>query len=279
MAAPYDIVNFPLNAARTRLNDRIETLVPVGGQLLDNTQPFTQQLVNDAWRKLQEFLADMGFTRLKRESGAISIPPAGTVDSGAFTSISWTGFNDGVNTSLTPFLPQDLISPLDLWERPFVAGPNAGVFTEMDRIVNGLPAVPKAQWNRQWEWRDDAIYMPGATVQTDLRVRYAAYMLDFVDVGSSAGINQFPNTPWFGQPVPIMRSSDALSSYICAEVCKAREDMDGAAAFLAEAEGKARLILNRDTQQPKSILKASEYGKMQDRFTPKSGRDTEPVER
>lgn len=280
MAAPYDIVIFPLNSARARLNDKIETLVAIGGQLLENTQPFTQQVVNTAWRRLQDKLRDLGFTRLKREVGSyLSVPAAGSVDSSAFSSISYIGFNDGLNFSSFPLLPSDLIAPLDLWERPSAGGANTAPFIEMDRVLNGLPAVPKASWNRQWEWREDAIYLPGALVATDIRLRYSAYLLDFVDVGNNAQLNQLPNTPWFGQPVPIMQSSDALSSYICAEICKAVKDMDGVVAFTSEADAKAQLILNRDTMQPKAILKASEFGKMRDKYTPRSGVDTEPVDR
>ena len=71
---PYDTVIAVLNAAKTRLNDAVETLQPTGGKILDNTQPFTQQVVNDAWRKLQEFLAELGYTGLKAETLFSNVP-------------------------------------------------------------------------------------------------------------------------------------------------------------------------------------------------------------
>ncbi len=150
---------------------------------------------------------------------------------------------------------------------------------EMDVIQNGLPAIPKLIWNRQWEWRDDAIYMPGATGATDLRIRFFGFLADFVDVGGSPGPNQTANTPWFDQPVPIMQCLDSLVDYVCREVYVSRGEEAAAAAFEMSARANAQLILNRDSAQPKAILKASEYGKMQDRMTPSSGANTQPIKR
>ncbi len=50
-------------------------------------------------------------------------------------------------------------------------------------------------------------------------------------------------------------------------------------AFQASAEDNTLLILNQDSAQGKSIWKQSAYGQMQDRFTPSSGADTQPVKR
>ncbi len=276
MAAPYDTVITVINAARVRLNDEITTLAAIGGKILDNTQPFTQQAVNSAWRKLQEFLADLGYTGLKQEILFLAVPAAGTVDPATQAYINYVNYFDCLALHAAPVLPQNLIAPYELWERQ--AGTTT-LLTEMDRVLNGLPAVPKLNWNRQWEWRDNTLYFPGAVVATDLRLRYAAYLLDFVDVGGAPGPNQLANTPWYGQPVPVMRCVDALADYCCREISIARGDTEGAVAFQASAQANARLILNRDTAQPKAILKSSEYGKMRDRYTPGAATTPQPVER
>lgn len=282
---PYDTVNDVMNVARVRLNDRIESLVALSGKILQNTQPFTQTAVNTAWRKLQEFLRDLGYARLKNEvlfsnlTGIPSIgplPPAASTDPATQQWMSYSGFFDGVNFTFNPLFPTNFMAPLELWERP--TGSNA-VMTEMDRVLNGLPAVPKANWNRQWEWRDDRLFLPGALVQSDLRMRYAEFLPDFIDTGGTAPPPLTTNTVWYQQPVYITNSADSFASYICAELSKAREDMDGATAFTIEAEAKARLILNRETEQAKAIYKISEYSKMADRYTPNTGPDTQPVKR
>lgn len=270
-SAPYDTVTTVINAARTRLNDVINTLAPVGGKILDNTQPFSQQVVNDAWRKLQEFLADIGYSGLDQETVLASVPAAATNDPMKLVYLSWSGYFDGNALQVAPVLPQNLIRPEKLWERP---SGTTQVMTEMDEVLNGLPMVPKANWNRQWEWRGDALYLPGALTVTDIRIRFAAYLSDFVDNSPAL------NTAWYAQMVPIMRCLDAFADYMCREISIARGDADGAAAFQTSAEANARLILNRDTSAPKAIYKTSEHGKMRDRYTPQSpSAATEQVKR
>jgi hypothetical protein len=64
-----------------------------------------------------------------------------------------------------------------------------------------------------------------------------------------------------------MRCLDPLSCYACHEIAKGRKDLD-AAVFLQDAEAAAMLVVNRDSAQPRAILKPSEYGKMRDQYTP-----------
>jgi hypothetical protein len=63
----------------------------------------------------------------------------------------------------------------------------------------------------------------------DFLIYYQAYFFDIVDVGT---------TPWFMQPVPIMRVQDALSHWICREFCLSQSqdaslDADVRAQFMA----------------------------------------------
>ena len=258
--APYDIVYAAMLMAKTRLNDAISTLTPVGGQLLDNAQAFTQQIMNTAWRRMLSFLSERNYSRLFPELLISSLPVAATNDPALEVSLTWTGYFDGLNQFSTPVLPQDLITPAKLWERASGQTPPGGLY-EMDRVFNGLPPIPKQFRNFVWEWRDDGIYMPGASGATDLKIRYAAYLPDFLDNSPTA------NTPWFQQPIPIMRCLDPLSCYACHEIAKGRKDLD-AAVFLQDAEAAAMLVVNRDSAQPRAILKPSEYGKMRDQYTP-----------
>ena len=268
--APYDTLITVINAARVRLNDRLETLAAVSGKILDNTQPFSQQLVNNAWRKLQEFLADLGYTGLQQEVTFTAVVLAGSTDPMAQAYIGYAGYFDGSTLQSAPVLPQNMIRPEELWERP---SGTTQMMTEMDPAIGGLPSVPKLNWNRQWDWRNDTLYLPGALVATDIRMRFLGFLADFVDNSPAA------STPWYGQAVPIMRCLDAFADYMCREVAIAREDgIEAAMAFQSSAEANARLILNRDTAQLKSIKKASEYGKMRDKYTP-GNPNAQPVQR
>lgn len=170
---PYDPLESVLNTSRVRLNDAIQSLA---GQILTDIGVFTPAVVNAAWRRLQELLANFGFARLKQEIIFPAVPATTNLDVGSQVWLDWTGYFDGTSEQSAPALPSDFISPLLLWER--VTG-SAGNYPDVDRVENGLPTAPKQTMNKLWEWRDERIYMPGATGTTDLRVRYAALLPDF----------------------------------------------------------------------------------------------------
>ncbi len=232
-AVAYDNVYKVLSTAKTRLNDALPTLFPVGGKLLENSQTQTQQMVNTAWRRLQEYLANLGYTRLTDESIIFQLPVVGSQDPAVQTYINWFNYFDGQNLFNAPVLPPNMILPLKIWERQ--SGTASG-FAQMGMFLDGLPTWNKQARNLCWEWRGDAVFMPGSQQVMDLRVRYAAYLPDFEDSG---------NVPWFQQPVPIMRCLDSLSCFICAEVLIARGDVHEN-PFVVKAEEAANLIMNRD---------------------------------
>ena len=274
---PYDKVIDVLNVAKVRLNDRVETLAAIGGQLLDNTQPFSQTALNAAWRKLQEVLADLGYTGSKQELSFTSVPAATSTDPMVQCYFDFNGYNNSGTYNTSFALPQGLIRPLKLWER---ITSSTALMTEMDNPLNGLPKVPKLLWNRQWEWRSDQLWVPGSTSIMDINIRYVQLIVDFADVGVTPGPNQIASTPWFGQPVPIMRCLDALADYLCREIAIAVKNQEAAMAFESSAKANAQLIVNRDTQQGKSIGKVSELGRMRDPFTPEQGGpSTQPTRR
>ncbi len=256
--APYDTVETVLQAARVRLNDAIQS---IAGEILTDTAPFSQQATNNAWRRLQDELANKGFARLKQETIYPSVPACIPTDYGTQVWFSWANYFDGNANQSAPVLPQDMIAPYELWER--VHG-STGNYSPMDQLLNGLPTVAKGTLNRVWEWREETIYMPGATGLTDVRLRYAAYLQDFVANSPTLA------TPWYGQPVPIMRSLNALAWFVCGEMARARTDLD-AGYFDAQGTQAAEMIWNRDPAQPRSVFKTSEYGKMPDKYTPATG--------
>lgn len=258
---PYDLVNDVLNTARVRLNDALENTYPTSGKLLDNNQFFTLQAFNQGYRNLQEFLANLGFTRLRREIVLQGVPPVATMDPASQVSLSWNGYFNGVVTlgpesdPQAPLLPNDLIIPLVMWER--TSGSSAEFAEPMRLFIDGLPTPPKLGCNRGWEWREDAIFMPGATMTLDIRVRYAAYLPDFVNE-DGFGVQ------WYQQQVPIMRCQSALAWYLLAEVANGRTDIGiDPQVFIGRAEADAKKIYNRE-----SILKQ----RTNVRRAPRSGR-------
>lgn len=259
MAAPYSLVNDALNAARIRLNDVVPTLQAVSGKLLDNTQAGTQVTVNLAWQHCQEYLRSQQFSKLDNEINFLAVPGVTNLDPLAQCYIDWTGYFDGSVLQPAPVLPQDFIVPYTLWER--LNGVTLNM-TEMDQMLNGIPSVPKGNWNLVWEWRGDQLRFPGSLVITDLRIRYGAKLADFLDNTPLPG-------PWFQQQIPIPQALDMLANCICYEVAKARSDIqDLLPVFDNDFQAAAKLLVERDSVQPRSIFKVAEYGKMRDARTP-----------
>ena len=233
MAITYDTANTILNTARQRLKDEVPTLLPVKGSILDRTQGWTQQAFNTSWRKLQTLLLsnpDVGFQGLKLYDILANVPATGNTDPAS---------NVALDINSSPALPTNLIEPLQISERIYSGG-SPGNFLSMDKLDHEFPAVPKANWNRFWQWTNDTLFIPGSLVAMDIRIFYNSFLADIADSG---------NTPWFQQPVPISRCLDSLASYICAEYAAANMDMDGATMFEQKARDAAMLINQRDVEE------------------------------
>jgi hypothetical protein len=210
---------------------------------------------------LQDILAADGFPALKSEVIFSGFWTVTSTDPQSQQWIDATGSFDGTNTQASPFLPATLIEPLEVWERIY-NGSSPTDFLEMDKFVNGLPAVPKGPWNKFWEWRNDKLYIPGSVNIMDIRIRYAAYLADIVD-----GVS----TPWYQQSVPIARCLDSLSLFVAAEYLAAQEDQamnDKATTYEASARAAAALIGGRDSAQARAARSGAVLGAMNDVRTP-----------
>jgi hypothetical protein len=218
------------------MNDAIQS---IGGDVLTDTQPFTQTMVTLAWRKFQAYLANLGCARFKKPLVLYGFPPVASYDPASWTALTWSNFFDGVSYWVPPFasvLPQDFILPLKMWER------QTGTQSQFDRApmtqaVEALPDCRKGPFNGYWYWENDTLYMPGSIYPMDLRFEYAAYLADFAANPDGSVIG--------AQPVPIMRSLDALSYYFCAEAALGRDDVD-AEPFNQKGDQAARMIFNRE---------------------------------
>jgi len=243
VSAPYDTVNTVLNQARVRLNDELTTLLPVGGRLLKNNQIFSQQVTNTAWRKTQEYLGERGYARLLDEVVMFALPVVAIADPAVQVRLEWTGYFDGTNYFPSPALPRNLNHPLKVWER---WSGQAAAFCDppMEKILDGLPSFTKTTRNRCWEWRGDAIWMPGSLNVMDLRIRFVNFMDDFLDIGG---------VQWFQQPVPIMRCGDGMSWLMCAELAAAKGDQDLMERLTTRGEAALSKVLNLDVRADQRV--------------------------
>jgi hypothetical protein len=122
----------------------------------------------------------------------------GSEDPAVQVNIGFGGYFDGTQINASLALPDDVIYPERVWERP--SGTN-NPFIPMCQSTFGLSSRPQYPAMKEWEWRGDAIWMVGATQSVDLRLRYYANFPTF-----------FSQTLDFDTTfVPIMDSLDAIA--------------------------------------------------------------------
>lgn len=189
----YGTVEGVLNETRAIINDM---MFSQAGEILTDTAPFTFLQLNRAAQYFENELINHGVLTFKKETILTPITAVATLDPGAQVNISDAGYFDGVNPHATPVVPFDLQVPEFLWERKTGSTEN---WVEMAELPDGLPSTVQTLRLRLWEWRQDAIYMPGATQSEDIRLRYTSEVVNF-------------STP--NDVILIRGSQSALSSYL-----------------------------------------------------------------
>ena len=231
----YEPVQNALQTARVRLREIVPVTNSYSGSILDHSNASTQMATNAAWRRMQESMASIGLWTFTGDRVITGLPACVSTDPSDQAFLAWGGCSDGVNIYPSPTLPSDLMSPLKLWER------QSGIdmlFIPMEQMLDGLPNCVKGILSRRWEWREDAIWFPGAQQITDFRIRYLKYMADFLDVGT---------VQWFDQSIPIVHGSDALAWFLVGEFI-AKDNPETAAMAFDQGEAAVRKIINRDNR-------------------------------
>lgn len=156
------------------------TGTPGEGQILtDNPtiSPFTQPFLNSSIRELYRELRNVGQPTLLKDNVIISgLTPInsptngpGGPDPAVQVYLGFNGYFDGVTINSNLLLPGDVLYMDRVWERQ--NGTN-NVFVPMTQPQFGLCSRPQGPVLGEWEWRNDNIWMIGATETRDLRLRY-----------------------------------------------------------------------------------------------------------
>jgi hypothetical protein len=171
----YSVCEDVLNRIRTIVNDS----EVAGGDILTDAAPFSFQILNAAYERVQLELARVGVETMTAEAWLIGLPAMPIVDSEGRMVVDDTGTsiiypnNVGNVFSLTPQLPIDLILPLKLSERQTgtsnfpspMAQPNTGLtnMSQQTRLVD-------------WEWKADGLRFRGALQSNDVKMLYEKHL-------------------------------------------------------------------------------------------------------
>jgi len=152
------------------------------GEILTDNANFMLPLLNDSLEWFTNEVNNHGVSTFTKETVITPLTPTPSpqpVDPATQVNVSDSGYFDGfiLNTGAQQFVPPDLLVPLFMWERQTGSTEN---WLEMVERPDGLPSVQPSLRLRIWEWRQDALVMPGALQSNDLRLRYTGSLAMFV---------------------------------------------------------------------------------------------------
>jgi hypothetical protein len=139
-------------------------------------------LLNSAYRYVQDKIANQGYETPIAEAVLknLTAVPAAVRDPATRVYVGYDVYFDGNanNTPAvngTPVLPADLLIPLVVKER--VSG-QAANFRDMGMANDGLSLRMQLPYLGEWDWRNDRLYLVGATQTLDLWLRYQSFFAD-----------------------------------------------------------------------------------------------------
>ena len=246
MAGPYPTIADVFNMARIEINDAFKgaTGTQGEGRIFINTWPPIITHLNEAIAQFKRDIENFGGTTKREEIFYTSIPvinsSAGSAqpNPSVYQYMGYDGFNDGLTTTLTPKLPADLISPLEVAARQ--TGSNL-TYGRMNPAVDGLPSVYQDFTLGQWEWRGNSIYWNGSVIAQDIRLRYEADITTFATTLDPATFDAVP--------VPYIDSAQPLALYCAYIFCSNKLPTGGANDLLQRYNAVMSRIANRTSRQ------------------------------
>jgi hypothetical protein len=230
-----------MNFARILVND---VQGGITGQDLADDRPYTWPLLNFCYAKLANWLEDSNVESCTYSEAIIGpLTPAPTAASDVNTQVRlgfdgyWDGGQDVTNAQFK--LPDDCVMPLELWERQ--ASSN-GPFLPMKQVLGGLP--PRAGlWNfRLWEFRQNAIYMPGAIQSNLLRIRYIPALALLIQPAPGEAYPQ----------IPLARAGEALAYMVAAEFAEIR-NAASAPLLRKKADEQLEILSNKSAKRENEV--------------------------
>lgn len=149
------------------------------GKINTDDAPWMKPFLNSAIRDLYSDLRMVADLRVVRDGYIVSNLPALTQgDPSVQVALTYQGFFNGVTWNSAFLLPPDLLYLNKLWQRPSGTG---SVYYPMLESPAGLTGTFQGQAMGGYEMRgNNELWMTGALLNVDLRLRYTAIFPDLV---------------------------------------------------------------------------------------------------
>lgn len=166
---------------RAQINDSFAgaTNTPGEGLIMTNLNPDLLTFMNSAIRDTYSDMRNVGDPALILDNYLLlGIPALSAPNPAIQVSLDTIGYFNGTTFSSQWTLPAGCMRVERMWER--LSGTNAG-FAPMTPAPFGLPGMVQTDSMRQWETRQNAIWMPGCMLSVDLRLRCLITFPDFLN--------------------------------------------------------------------------------------------------
>jgi hypothetical protein len=252
---PYPTFATVMNLARSYVNDTMAGITGATGegQIFTNSAPMTVPFLRAVVAELYQELGNTGAGVVIRDNYVLTgITPVNganglsTPDPTTQVNLGYAGYYDGQTTNANLVLPPDFIAPLKVRER---LNGTTDTFQDVREATNGLDSRQQSTYQAVYEWRQDAIYMPGSLQTVDLSLRYIC-ALPLLD--TSTDLEEVA--------VPISDCENALALKLAANYGFARGS-DQVQQAEQKAEKAVRLLQNRFIRAQQAVdYHAQPYG-------------------
>jgi hypothetical protein len=183
------------------VHSAVRALVGVGetNEVFDDETLFPYTKI--AYRKAARALRGAGMGLFQKQSSNI------TVTAGVTAIVRPTG---------SPSYPADLLRPIRLREKP--AGET--YFKRMNSSDGFIPDRAAGTSLQIWDWRNDTILVPAASIDSTVQILYEASLAALVDPSST---------------IAIPDAADPLSKMVASMVARSRDELNSAGAWWTEA--------------------------------------------
>lgn len=223
--APFAPLESILNITRSKINDAGG---PNGlaGSILNDSQPYTFTMSQERYLYLQDRLISGGVETFTRYGYIKCIPPAANVNPRIMVNITFHGYFNGMDINPRVVLPPSCLKPLEIWE----CQSGGQKWAPMRQLPSSLSTHARTGRFCVWDYKQDTLYMPGASLQNDLRLKMLTYA---------------PALTGPSSPVLILNCQTALGLLIAEDVCRMNGGFQAADKLHLLAEEAIHLIINR----------------------------------
>jgi hypothetical protein len=223
--APYVPLESILNIARVKINDAGGGQ-GLAGSTLNDAQPYTFTMAQERYLYLQDRLISGGVETFTKYGYIRCIPPTAARNPRVIVSIDFHGYFNGMDINGRVVLPPSCLKPLEIWE----CQTGGQHWIPMKQLPSSLSSSTQTARFRCWDYKQDTLYMPGATQTNDLKFKMLTYA---------------PALTGASSPVLILNCQTALGLLIAEEACRTFGGPQMAQVLHPLTEEAIHLIINR----------------------------------